>query len=317
MDYAVASMNQPEKKGVDGVLLVDKITGITSHDVVEKFRRRANIKKVGHTGTLDPLATGLLVLCVGKATRLQAYLMGMEKTYEGTIQFGWATDSYDAAGTPAGETNEVNVEQIDFEPLVAQFRGELQQMPPQFSAKKVQGVRAYELARKGEVAALTPKKVTVYEFELTKISGSTVDFRIRSSAGTYVRSLAHDLGAAAGVPAHLKSLRRTAIGNFRVENAIAFDQLEALPPEQVVVAPQFQSLSDIDLPIEKLRIDWGQQGKLMRGQAIIMSPGTVLKKDDLIALGNPHDQLIAIGEVINVLREGGPVEVKPKVVLAG
>jgi tRNA pseudouridine55 synthase len=310
-------MNPHEKKSADGVLLVDKITGITSHDAVEKFRRRANIKKVGHTGTLDPLATGLLVLCVGKATRLQAYLMGMEKTYEGTIQFGWATDSYDAAGTPAGETNEVNVEQIDFEPLVARFRGPLEQMPPQFSAKKVQGVRAYELARKGEVANLTPKKVTVYEFELTRVSGSTAEFRVRSSAGTYMRSLAHDLGAAAGVPAHLKSLRRTAIGNFRVENAISFENLETLPPEQIMSAPQFQALSDIDLPVPKLKIDWGQQGKLMRGQAIIMNPGATLKKDDLLALGNPHDQLIAIGEVINVLREGGPVEVRPKVVLAG
>src|SRR3954470_6343560 len=236
-----------EAPRADGVLLVDKIPGITSHDVVEAFRRRSRIKKVGHTGTLDPLATGLLVLCVGKATRLQGYLMGMEKTYEGTIQFGWATDSYDAAGTPAGETNPVDVSHIDFEPLLERSRGELEQMPPQFSAKKVQGVRAYELARKGEVAALTPKKVTVYEFELTKISGSTVDFRVRSSAGTYVRSLAHDLGAAAGVPAHLKSLRRTAIGNFRVEDAMSYANLETLPPEQIVVAPQFQSLSDIDL----------------------------------------------------------------------
>src|SRR5260221_4642381 len=157
---------QPQQPKVDGLLLVDKKTGITSHDVVEKFRRRSKIKKVGHTGTLDPLATGLLVLCVGKATRLQAYLMGMEKTYEGTIQFGWATDSYDAAGVPAGDTNEVNVEHIDFKPLIEKFLGELEQMPPQFSAKKVGGVRAYELARKGETAALTPKKGTVYEVEI-------------------------------------------------------------------------------------------------------------------------------------------------------
>src|SRR6202035_3705579 len=128
------------KKQIDGVLLVDKKSGITSRDVVEVFRRRSRIKKVGHTGTLDPLATGLLVLCVGKATRLQAYLMGMEKVYEGTIQFGWATDSFDAAGTPASEPREVNIEQIDLTPLVARFLGEIEQMPPQFSAKKVQGV---------------------------------------------------------------------------------------------------------------------------------------------------------------------------------
>lgn len=310
-------MPRPEPPRADGLLLVDKKAGITSHDAVEKFRRRSHIKKVGHTGTLDPLATGLLVLCVGKATRLQAYLMGMEKTYEGVIQFGWATDSYDAAGVPVGEANEAPVEHVDFMPHVAKFMGELEQMPPQFSAKKVQGVRAYELARKGEVAALTPKKVTVYEFEIVSVMGSTARFRIRSSAGTYVRSLAHDLGASIGIPAHLKELRRTAIGNFRVNDAIAFEVLEAAPIEEILAPPYFQALSDVDLPLEKLRIDWAQQGKLMRGQSVILVPQTSVQPGDLLALGNPHDQLVAIGEVVNVLRDGGPVEVKPKVVLAG
>ena len=308
---------QPNAPRIDGVLLVDKKSGITSHDVVEKFRRRSKIKKVGHTGTLDPLATGLLVLCVGKATRLQAYLMGMEKTYEGTIQFGWATDSYDATGEPVGEPVEANVEHIDFEPLLATFRGEIEQMPPQFSAKKVQGVRAYELARKGQTAALTPKRVTVYEFEVLGVTGSTAQFRVRSSAGTYVRSLAHDLGVAAGVPAHLKDLRRTAIGNFRVGDALSYERLETAPLDEIIAAPQFQPLNDLDLPLEKLRIDWGQQGKMMRGQGVIMTPPVPVRKGDLLALGNPHDQLIAIGEVVNVLRDGGPVEVRPKVVLAG
>ena len=309
-------MQTPQPK-VDGLLLVDKKTGITSHDVVEKFRRRSKIKKVGHTGTLDPLATGLLVLCVGKATRLQAYLMGMEKTYEGVMQFGWATDSYDAAGVPQGEATEVNVEHIDFGPLVAPFIGAIEQMPPQFSAKKVNGVRAYELARKGEVAALTPKAITVYEFEILAVTGSTVRFRVRSSAGTYVRSLAHDLGTAAGVPAHLKELRRTAIGNFRISDALPYETLENAPVEELLSSPWFQSLSEVELPLPKLRIDWSQQGKLMRGQSIIMTPSVTVNTGDLLALGNPEDKLIAIGEVVNVLREGGPVEVRPKVVLAG
>src|SRR6266852_4737245 len=178
---------------IDGVVLIDKISGITSHDVVEKFRRRSHVKKVGHTGTLDPLATGLLVLCVGKATRLQAYLMGMEKKYEGTIQFGWATDSYDAEGTPSGPERQVSVENVDFAPLVARFTGEIDQMPPAYSAKKIQGVRAYELARKGEPVVLTPKRVTVYEFDILSVAGAVAQFRARSSAGTYMRSLAHDL----------------------------------------------------------------------------------------------------------------------------
>lgn len=301
----------------DGLLLVDKKSGITSHDAVERFRRRSRIKKVGHTGTLDPLATGLLVLCVGKATRLQAYLMGMEKTYEGTIQFGWATDSYDADGTPVGDAVEQNVESIDFQPLLPQFIGDLEQMPPQFSAKKVAGVRAYELARKGETAALTPKKVTVYEFEILSVEGSTARFRVRSSAGTYVRSLAHDLGAAAGVPAHLKELRRTRIGSFKVEDAISFEKMSEAEVGEILTAPQFQSLSEVDLPLEKVRIDWAAQGKLMRGQSVILTPAVPVKAGDLLALGNPHDQLIAIGEVANVLRVNGPAEIRPKVVLAG
>jgi tRNA pseudouridine55 synthase len=309
-------MQRPEAK-YDGVLLVDKPSGPTSHDVVERFRRRARVKKVGHTGTLDPLATGLLVLCVGKVTRLQAYLMGMEKTYEGTIQFGWATDTYDSTGEPAGDPVEANVEHLDLAPVAAKFIGEIEQMPPQFSAKKVQGVRAYELARKGETAPLTPKRVTVYEFTILSVEGSRARFRVRSSAGTYMRSLAHDLGVAAGVPAHLKDLRRTAIGNFKVEQAITLDLIEEQPVESIVKPPQFQTLSNIDLPLEKLRIDWGQQGKMMNGQGVIMTPAVRVSKGDLLALGNPHDQLVAIGEVVNVLREGGPVEVKPKVVLAG
>jgi tRNA pseudouridine55 synthase len=308
---------EPLKKSVDGVVLVDKIAGITSHDVVERFRRRAKIKKVGHTGTLDPLATGLLVLCVGKATRLQAYLMGMEKTYEGTIQFGWATDSYDAAGTPAGEPLERNIEDVDLAPHVARFRGEIEQMPPAFSAKKIDGVRAYELARKGEEVKLQPKRVTIYEFEILAVRGSTAQFRVRSSAGTYMRSLAHDLGQSIGVPAHLKELRRTIIGRFHVNEAIPFDKLAESGPDVLLAKPHFQPLSDIDLALEKLRIDWAQQGKLMQGQAVIMVPPVAVQRGDLLALGNPHDQLVAIGEVVNVLREGGPVEVRPKVVLAG
>lgn len=310
-------MPSPTSPRYDGVLLVDKKPGLTSHDVVERFRRRSKVKKVGHTGTLDPMATGLLVLCVGKATRLQAYLMGMEKTYEGTIQFGWATDTYDSTGEPTNEPVATDVEQIDFQSLAARFTGEIEQMPPQFSAKKVQGVRAYELARKGETAPLTAKRVTVYEFEIQSVHGSTVRFRVRSSAGTYMRSLAHDLGVAANIPAHLKELRRTAIGNFKVDQALPFERLEHAPIEEIVRPPHFQTLADIDLPLEKLRIDWGQQGKMMNGQGVIMTPAVRVQKGDLLALGNPHDQLVAIGEVVNVLREGGPVEVRPKVVLAG
>lgn len=306
-----------QKKSTDGLLLVDKKTGLTSHDVVERFRRRTRVKKAGHTGTLDPLATGLLVLCVGKATRLQAYLMGMEKIYEGVMQFGWATDSYDAAGEPVGEPVEVNVEHVDFAPHLARFTGEIDQMPPAFSAKKIDGVRAYELARRGEEVKLKTKRVTIYELEIVAVQGSRVRFRARSSAGTYMRSLAHDLGEAVGIPAHLSELRRTAIGCFRIEDAISFDAMMEATVEAILAPPHFQPLNAIDLPLPKLRIDWAQQGKLMQGQTVIVVPPEPAREGDLLALGNPSDQLVAIGEVARVLREGGPVEVKPKVVLAG
>lgn len=296
---------------------MDKKPGLTSHDVVERFRRRSRVKKVGHTGTLDPMATGLLVLCVGKATRLQNYLMGMQKVYEGTIQFGWATDSYDAEGEVIGEAVGKDVTGVDLAAAAKTFTGEIEQMPPQFSAKKVGGVRAYELARKGEQAPLTPKRVTVYEFEIVSVEGSRARFRVRSSAGTYIRSLAHDLGNAVGIPAHLSELRRTAIGNFKVEQSVSMETMETAPVDALLKPPHFQGLSDIDLPLEKLRIDWSQQGKMMNGQGVIMNPAVKVAKGDLLALGNPHDQLVVIGEVVNVLREGGPVEVRPKVVLAG
>src|SRR5213075_2724307 len=133
-----------------------------------------------------------------------------------------------------------------------------------------------------ETAALTPKKVTVYEFDILAVEGSTARFRVRSSAGTYVRSLAHDLGAAVGVPAHLKELRRTAIGTFTIDDAIAFERVETAPLEEILKAPHFQPLSAVDLPLEKLRIDWAQQGKLMRGQGVIMTPAVPVHKGDLV-----------------------------------
>ena len=142
--------------------------------------------------------------------------------------------------------------------------------------------------------ALTPKRVTVHEFEVIAVRGSTVQFRVRSSAGTYIRSLAHDLGASAGVPAHLKELRRTSIGKFLVADSLPFEQLENAALEVLIARPHFQSLSEIDLPLEKLRIDWSQQGKMMRGQGVIMTPAVLVRKGDLLALGNPHDQLVVL-----------------------
>lgn len=299
----------------DGLLLVDKESGLTSHDVVDRFRRATRIKKAGHTGTLDPLATGLLVLCVGRATRLQSYFTGMEKTYEGEIQFGWSTDTYDAEGQAMGEATPTSVANVDF-PL-EKFTGEIEQVPPAFSAKKVNGERAYDLARKGEAPELKSKVVTVYEFRITEVNESVARFVVRCSAGTYVRSLAHDLGIAIGIPAHLKSLRRVAIGRFNVDGALPLERLQSGPVEEILAEPHFIPLNRVQLPMEEVLIDPAQEKRVMQGQTIVVKPeSTTIRQNDQVSMVNLQSELVGIGIAVDVLREGGgPVAVQPKVVL--
>ncbi len=301
----------------DGLLLIDKEAGITSHDAVALVRRASGIKKIGHTGTLDPLATGLLVLCVGGATRLQSFLTGMDKTYEAEVRFGWATDTYDAQGEPQGEQNDHDIESVDFETLFDRFRGELDQMPPSYSAKKVGGQRAYKLARRGETPQLEPKRVTVHELVLLEKKGSRIRFRMRCSAGTYVRSVAHDLGEIVGVGAHLSSLRRTEIGEFRIDDALSSAVIRDTPKDDIFASPHFKTFREIRLPFSDLMIDPAQETKLLNGQTVIAKPQSgTLSEDDLVSVLNASGELIAIGRVTEVLREGGgPVVVQPRVVL--
>jgi tRNA pseudouridine55 synthase len=301
----------------DGMLLIDKESGITSHDVVDLVRRCGKVKKAGHTGTLDPLATGLLVLCIGKATRLQSYLMNMTKSYEGEIQFGFATDTYDAAGTATSEPVEMNLSSGDLEPFLEKLRGEIDQVPPPYSAKKVQGVRSYELARKGEAAPLTPKRVTIYDLQILSVDGSVLTLRVRCSAGTYVRSIAHDLGQSLGGGAHLKSLRRTAIGDFHISDALASDRIRSSTPDEIFARPQYLQLSEVSLPIAAVVIDPMQERKLLQGQTVIVKPqSSGIRQNDLVSVSNLSDELVAIAQAVEVLREGGgPVALQPKVVL--
>lgn len=301
----------------DGLLLVDKEAGITSHDAVARVRKASLIKKIGHTGTLDPLATGLLVLCIGAATRLQSYLTGMDKTYEGEIRFGWATDTYDSQGEPQGEETDFDVESVDFEPLLDRFRGEIDQMPPSFSAKKVGGQRAYKLARKGQTPQLESKRVTVHQIEVLEKSGSRLRFRMRCSAGTYVRSIAHELGEAVGPGAHLSSLRRTEIGQFRVGDSLASARLAEIGPEGIFQSPHFKTFREVRLPFGDLMIDPAQESKLINGQSVVAKPqADQFAENDLVSVLNTAGELIAIGRVTEVLREGGgPVVVQPRVVL--
>lgn len=211
---------------MDGVLVVDKPAGLTSHDVVNRVRRILRERSVGHLGTLDPLATGVLPLVAGRMTRLAQFYTASEKIYEGVIRFGFATDTYDAEGEPLAEPQTVKVTLEQLQELAVRFRGRIRQMPPPFSAKKIHGVPAYKLARKHREVELQSVEVEIKEFELLDWNGEQAQFRARVASGTYMRSVAHDMGQMLGCGAHLASLRRTALGEFALTDAHSLEELE-------------------------------------------------------------------------------------------
>lgn len=213
-----------------GVLLIDKPTGPTSHDVVARIRRTSGERSVGHTGTLDPRATGLLPLVLGSATRLAALLTGGDKTYEAAIRLGVATDTDDADGKPTGPRAGTLPDRAHVERALEQFRGTFEQTPPAHSAKKVGGRKAYDLARRDRPIELKPVTVTVRALELVEVDGDLVRLRVTATSGFYVRALARDLGAALGCGGHLADLRRTRSGGFDVNDAIPLDEAERLGP---------------------------------------------------------------------------------------
>ncbi|HZD33040.1 MAG TPA: tRNA pseudouridine(55) synthase TruB [Candidatus Angelobacter sp.] len=213
--------------GLNGVLVIDKPGGWTSHDVVAKMRHVLGERSIGHLGTLDPMATGVLPLVIGKMTRLCQFYEDSEKAYEGTIRFGFATDTYDAEGEQVGEARDIQVTLEELTRLAAGFVGTLQQVPPPFSAKKINGVPAYKLARKKQEVELRPVEVEVGEFEVTAAEGDTCQFRCRVSSGTYVRSLAHEMGQNLGCGAHLASLRRTRVAEFGLEESHTLEEVAA------------------------------------------------------------------------------------------
>src|SRR6478752_2053560 len=199
---------------------------MTSHDVVARVRRIVGEKSVGHLGTLDPMATGVLPLVLGRFTRLAQFYNEADKRYEGTIRFGWATDTYDAEGQPAGLKQAADISLQQVIDAAAEFIGEISQYPPPFSAKKIAGIPAHRLARKGQPVELKPKQVEIKELEFLSHSGTQVRFRAWVSSGTYLRSLAHDLGRKLGPGAHLAELKRTAVREFSLDEAFSLEQLE-------------------------------------------------------------------------------------------
>lgn len=247
---------------LNAVLVVDKPAGWTSHDVVAKVRRIVGERSVGHLGTLDPLATGVLPLVLGRMTRLCQFYTNSEKGYEGSIRLGIATDTYDADGNPIGEPQPVQVTLEQVMAAAAPFLGPIQQVPPPFSAKKIQGVPAYKLARRKQEVELQPVDVEVKEFTLCSLDGDMLEFRCRVSSGTYVRSLAHELGQKLGTGAHLASLRRTAVAEFAIEQAhtleeiaqaAAQDRLADLLVHPRRVLPQIPSVTATEEDVAKIR----------------------------------------------------------------
>jgi len=210
---------------MNAVLIIDKPAGLTSHDVVNRVRRTLQQKSVGHLGTLDPMATGVLPLVLGNLTRLAQFYTACEKTYEGTIRFGFSTDTYDAEGDATGEAQDVTLAESKVRELAEGFRGVIEQVPPPFSAKKIHGVPAYKLARKHQEVKLHPVQVEIKEFEILRVEKDRVVFRARVASGTYMRSVAHDMGQQIGCGAHLESLRRTAVGEFDITDAHTLEEV--------------------------------------------------------------------------------------------
>lgn len=304
-----------------GALVINKARGVTSHDVVARVRRLRRIRSVGHLGTLDPIATGVLPLLVGIATRLQRFYQGRRKRYAGTIRFGFATDTYDADGQPLGADKAPALTREQLEPLFRQFVGKIEQIPPLYSAKKIGGVAAYELARRKKPFTLAPIEVQVYRFDLTGVEGSLARFEIECAAGTYIRTLAHDLGQRLGTGAHLAEICRTSAGEFTLEQAVTLEELEKAvksgEPERYLI-PLERLLPDlpravVNAPLErKLR----HGAKIDLNQSQIEPPEVCTAIDSRewspyrLRVFNQERKLIAIAQAV-VPRVFRPIVVLP------
>ncbi len=277
------------------MIVVDKPAEWTSHDVVNKMRRIAGTRKVGHLGTLDPAATGVLPLVIGRATRLAQFYTRNDKVYEGTIHFGHSTDSYDADGVRTSEEVAVSLDRADLEPVLDRFRGSFEQVPPPVSAKKISGRPAYELARKNQEVELAPAPVEVYSLDLLRVKGCEAQVRVHCSAGTYLRSIAHEAGKALGCGAFLKSLRRMASGDFKIESSRTLEELAALGKEDRLgeaLIPAAQLLPEF--PSET--VDQITAGQIRNGRDFRVSPFQVRHGARYVKAVNSHGDLIAIGE---------------------
>lgn len=299
----------------DGLLLVDKHEGCTSHDVVASARRLLRIKKIGHCGTLDPSATGLLLLTIGRATRLTRFLIQAPKTYEGTIRFGITTDTYDLEGRVTSESPLDGVTPEAIDQAMTTFVGEGLQTPPPYCAKKVGGVKYYELARRGEEVPQDPKEVTIYDFRCLEpwSPGQDLRFELSCASGTYARSLAHDLGGALGCGGLLSSLRRTKVGPFGVTEAVSLEELAGKLEEEADLGSAWLPFDEIPLPFTQVTADPQQERRIQHGQTVLIRE-LEGREGDWIKVVNKRHKLIAIGSVIERIGSGSVGVIQPKVV---
>ena len=260
---------------MDGVLVVDKPAGPTSHDVIDRVRRTLGVAKAGHTGTLDPFATGVLAICLGKATRLAPFLSGGDKLYHATLRLGFATTTDDLHGAVIGVALSGEVDRAALEAARRELTGTIRQVPPAFSAKHVAGRRAHQLARRGEAVDLAAVPVTVERIEILAHSGDQVELEIACSPGTYVRALARDLGQKLGTGGHLVALRRLRTGDFDLEGAVAWDEIES-------AAARVRPLERLLLDRPAVRI--GALGRDALGHGRDLTP-------DLVAFGFPREDV--------------------------
>jgi tRNA pseudouridine55 synthase len=278
-----------------GAFVVDKPPGWTSHDVVSKLRRIAQTKRIGHLGTLDPMATGVLPLLVGKATRLARFFSRGVKVYEGTIGFGYSTDTYDAEGKPTSSEVPVSLHREQVEEQLDAFRGTLLQVPPPVSAKKVAGTRAYKLARQNIAVDLPPVEVQVFSIELLRCETSEIDVRVTCSAGTYMRSIAHDIGQRMGCGAFLAALRRTQSGHFTAENARMLDELQHLSENgrlREALIPAADLLPEFPSEV----VDAATEGFIRQGRDFRASPFRNFAAAPFVKAVAQDGELIAIGQ---------------------
>jgi tRNA pseudouridine55 synthase len=315
---------------IDGAILIDKPTGMTSHDVVAKLRQLLRQKKIGHTGTLDPFATGLLVLCLGKATRLVQFLMATRKTYTATLRLGYATDTQDYTGKPLGELRpSKNLDNQQLLAALATFTGNIAQIPPMYSAKKVAGQTLYRLARQGKEVARAANNIIIYELTLdpenptlTNHPDGTTDISLRvvCSAGTYIRTLAADIGAHLGYGGHLVALRREVSGAFDLSEAVTLPQLAAIISDNSDnLAPKIISLERLAAELPQVELsDTAQILAVQQGRQLDCQTVSVKNSPDCVTVGSKaglfslSGQLIAIAELI---QQDGTYLWQPRTVL--